>query len=103
MPEVPATADKPVHPHLDLFFRYELTGQNPEGERGNIPHLGGCSGGPIWDYREPEGLRFWTVDQCVKLVGVQSSLKRSGLYFRVKSAKYIRAMLDKLVEEHPRT
>jgi hypothetical protein len=103
LPEVPAGAKPPIHPDLDLFFRFEGEAEGLDGSTAEVPHLGGCSGGPVWEYREPAGITFWTVEQCLSLVGVQSAFKPSSNYFRAKSRIYVREMIERLVREHPST
>ena len=101
LPDTPAEATQPVHLDLDLFFRFEDEVDVLDGSTGTVPHLGGCSGGPIWEYREPTGMVFWTVEQCLRLVGVQSAFKPSSNYFRAKSWTYVRSMIEKLIEQNP--
>ncbi|MER8632727.1 hypothetical protein NKH55_23590 [Mesorhizobium opportunistum] len=103
LPEVPPKAEPPVHPDLDLFFEFAKEGEILDGTKGDIPHLGGCSGGPIWEYREPQGMAFWTPEQCLRFVGVQSAFNPSAGYFRAKSWTYVRSMIDELVNKHPQT
>ena len=97
--EVPAQADLPVHPDLDLFFHYEPTGETLNGDTEAVPKLPGCSGASVWEYREPENMLFWTPAQCLRIVGVQSGYKPSAGYFRAKSWKYVRSMLERLTPE----
>ncbi|MER9732772.1 hypothetical protein [Mesorhizobium sp. M0217] len=99
--EVPPEAEQPVHPDLDLFFEFAKEAENLDGTTGDVPHLGGCSGGPIWEYLEPQGMGFWTPEQCLRLVGVQSAFNPSAGYFRAKSGIYVRFMIDELVSRHP--
>ena len=99
--DVPEAAKQPVHPDLDLFFRYEEKAEVLDGSTATVPHLGGCSGGPIWEYREPNDMKFWTADQCLRLVGIQSTLNIDLKYFRAKSWSYVSAMVGKLIERHP--
>lgn len=94
--EVPTDAQQPVAADLDLFFHYGPTGETVAGETQNIPALPGCSGASIWEYTVPQGVTFWTPDQCLKIIGVQSSYKPSSGYFRAKSWAYVRYMLDQL-------
>ncbi len=60
MNEPPADAEQPVHPALDLFFRYDEEAIKITGTAIATPNLRGCSGASIWEYREPEGVSFWT-------------------------------------------
>lgn len=99
--DTPAGAQQPVYPDLDLFFRFEEQGEVLTGEIDAVPHLGGCSGGAIWEYREPTDMLFWTVEQCLRFVGVQSSFNRSSKYFRAKSWTYLRSCMEKLIEQYP--
>ena len=96
---VPPQADRPVHPDLDLFFHYETSGETIAGVTRDVPTLPGCSGAAIWEYREPDGMRFWTAAQCLTLVGVQSTYRPSAGYFRAKSWSYVRSMLVRLTPE----
>ena len=101
LPEIPEDARQPVHGDLDLFFRFDEEADQLDGTAGKVPHLGGCSGGPIWEYQEPKGVVFWTVEQCLRLVGVQSGFKPSSNYFRASSWAYVLSMIEKLIELHP--
>ncbi|ARW10886.1 trypsin-like peptidase domain-containing protein [Acetobacter ascendens] len=103
LPEAPSSATQPISPDLDQFFRYDTSAEMINGETGNVPHLGGCSGGPIWEYREPQEIIFWTVDQCVRVIGVQSSFNPSASYFRAQSWTYVFEMIKQLVDKHPIT
>jgi hypothetical protein len=82
--EPPADAEPPVHPALDLFFHYDLEAIQITGTAIATPNLRGCSGASIWEYREPQGVSFWTPEQCLRVVGVQSAWLK-GQYFRAKS------------------
>lgn len=82
--EIPEGARPPVHPRLDLFFYYDLEVTKSNGATIKAPHLGGTSGAPIWEYREPAKTWVWTPEQCLKFVGVQSAFLE-GRYFRAKS------------------
>lgn len=101
LPDIPVEAEQPVHSDLDLFFRFENEAERLDGEMAAIPHLGGCSGGAIWEYREPDGMKFWTPEQCLHLVGVQSGFKPKAGYFRAKSWAYVHAMMVELVARYP--
>jgi hypothetical protein len=81
---IPPEAEPPIIPNLDLFFHYDAQAIDLKGKAIATPHLGGCSGASIWEYREPKGILFWTPEQCLHIVGVQSSFRR-GRYFRGKS------------------
>jgi hypothetical protein len=82
--EVPADAEQPVHPALDLFFHYDEEAIQITGTAIATPNLRGCSGTSIWEYREPQGVSFWTPEQCLRIIGVQSAWLK-GKYFRAKS------------------
>jgi hypothetical protein len=82
--EVPADAEQPVHPALDLFFHYDEEAIQITGTAIATPNLRGCSGASIWEYREPQGVSFWTPGQCLRIIGVQSAWLK-GKYFRAKS------------------
>lgn len=97
--EVPAQADQPVHPDLDLFFHFGAEGETLAGETGDVPALPGCSGASIWEYREPDNMTFWTPSQCLMIVGVQSTYKPKAGYMRAKSWAYVRTMLERLTPE----
>ncbi len=62
-----------------------------------MPKLPGCSGAPVWEYREPPGIRFWNPEQCLRVVGVQSSYINKKGFFRAKRWGYVRAMIDRLL------
>lgn len=85
MREPPEGAEQPLNPALDLFFHYDAEAIDTAGATIATPRLGGCSGASVWEYREPNGIIFWTPEQCLKIVGVQSSWFRKGQYFRAKS------------------
>jgi hypothetical protein len=80
----PAEAEHPIDPRLDLFFRYNREALDVDGKTIKTPDLHGCSGASIFEYRESDVIQFWTPEQCLKIVGVQSSFRR-GDYFRGKS------------------
>jgi hypothetical protein len=82
---------------LDLFFRYEQEAETIDGKTMAVPKLPGCSGASMWEYREPPDMRFWNAEQCLHIVGVQSSYFDKKGYFRVKRWSYVRAMIDKLL------
>lgn len=84
LPEVPEGAAIPVNSDLDLFFNYDVEALDVEGNPIATPHLRGTSGASVWAYREPEDMRVWSPESCLKIVGVQSSFLR-GRYFRAKS------------------
>jgi hypothetical protein len=96
---VPEKAEQPVHPDLDLFFHYETMGETISGDTQAVPTLRGCSGASVWEYREPENMIFWTPEQCLRIVGVQSAYKPSAGYFRAKSWKYVLSMLERQAPE----
>jgi hypothetical protein len=95
--EVPDGAKQPVHPDLDQFFRYGPEGEMIDGSMRKVPKLEGCSGGAIWQYREPSDMLFWNAEQCLRIAGIQSGYFSSKGYFRAKSWTYVRAMIDKMV------
>jgi hypothetical protein len=84
LPKPPDHAEQPVHLNLDMFFHYDKEAVDTEGRTVATPDLGGCSGASVWEYREPPNMTFWTPEQCLKIVGVQSAF-RKGDYFRAKS------------------
>lgn len=90
----PAGARPPVHADLDLFFRYDREMETVDGVNAAAPHLGGCSGASIWEYREPEDMLWWNAEQCLKIVGVQSAFNPSKEYFRGKSWEYVARMIE---------
>lgn len=99
--EPPPGVQKPAASDLDLFFKYGQEAEALDGSRVAVPKLPGCSGAPVWEYAEPEGMRFWSAAQCLRVVGIQSSyIDRKG-FFRVKRWEYVRAMIAKLLAEHP--
>ena len=91
---IPADADPPASPQLYLFFHYDLKAIDINGNVIAAPHLGGASGCSIWEYHEPAGMKFWTPEQCLKMVGVQSSF-RKGRYFRAKCTAALLKILRK--------
>lgn len=84
---------------LDLFMRYDQTGFTFDGGTAAVPKLPGCSGAPVWEYREPEDMVFWNAESCLKVVGVQSSYMDKKGFFRAKHGKYVRAMIQKMLAE----
>lgn len=99
--EPPPGTKRPAAGDLDLFFKYGPDAEALDGSRVEVPKLPGCSGAPVWEYVEPEGMRFWSVEQCVRVVGIQSSYMDKKGFFRVKRWGYVRAMIDKLLAEQP--
>ncbi len=94
--EVPAGAKEPVHGDLDLFFSYEKELLDLQNQSVTAPHLGGCSGASVWEYREPPGNEFWLPERCLAIVGVQSDFFQKGEYFRAKSWAYVADMIRRL-------
>ncbi|MCO5071508.1 MAG: serine protease [Rhizobiaceae bacterium] len=86
--EIPASADKPVNPDLDLFFAYGRDGLKSNGRTMGAPHLRGASGASIWEFSQ-SAEQLWTPDGTLKIVGVQSSMDRNYDYFRAKSCLYL--------------
>lgn len=97
LPEPPPGAKKPAADDLDLFFKYGPEAEALNGRMVPVPKLPGCSGAPVWEYVEPAGMRFWSGDQCLRVVGIQSSYIDKKGFFRVKRWGYVRAMIDKLL------
>ena len=93
--EPPASATQPVHPALDLFFRYDVDGPNFNGEMSATPHLRGASGASIWEYREVPPGALWTPSDTMKVVGIQCSF-REGSYFRGKSWRMVLTLLRQI-------
>lgn len=82
---------------VDLFLRYDQTGYTIDGNVAAVPKLPGCSGAPVWEYREPDDMVFWNADSCLKVVGVQSSYMDRKGFFRAKRWKYVRTMIEMLI------
>lgn len=101
LPEPPPGAKKPAAGDFDLFFKYGPEAEALNGSKVAVPKLPGCSGAPVWEYVEPAGMRFWSVEQCLRVVGVQSSYIDKKGFFRVKRWGYVRAMIDKLLRGDP--
>ncbi|RUW45125.1 hypothetical protein EOA32_34930 [Mesorhizobium sp. M1A.F.Ca.ET.072.01.1.1] len=95
---IPAKADKPVSPDLDLFFAYGRDGLRADGKPMDTPHLRGTSGASIWEFCQNAG-QLWTPDDALKIVGVQSSMDRNYDYFRAKSCLYLLETFKKIDNE----
>jgi hypothetical protein len=91
--DTPKNATEPVHPDLDLFFRYEREGQTLDGGKDIVPKLHGCSGASVWEYSEPADMIFWSAEQCLTVVGVQSAYSQPRGYFRAKRWAYVQDMI----------
>ena len=95
--KTPVHATLPVHDDLDLFFRYDREMETVDGKMHAAPKLQGCSGASIWEYSEPDGMRWWTAEQCLRIVGVQSSFLGKKEYFRGKSWTYVASMIERIL------
>lgn len=93
--DAPEDTSDPAVDDLDLFFRYDREVLTTAGEEMKAPHLRGCSGASVWEYSEPQGMLFWTPEQCLKIVGLQASFK-PGRWFRAKSWAYVHEMIRRI-------
>ncbi|MEP6828055.1 MAG: hypothetical protein ABJA10_08265 [Aestuariivirga sp.] len=93
--KIPPNAAKPVDENIDLFFLYGNVAFNIDGEKVSIPILKGASGASVWQIQKQEGVKFWTPENSLKVVGIQSSALH-GEFFRAKDWSYVRQMLKKI-------
>lgn len=95
LPQIPTSAKQPVHPALDMFFHYDVSGPDFEGKSSATPHLRGASGSSVWEYRGAAPGAIWSPKNALKVVGVQSSFLK-GSYFRAKSWGMVLVMLRQI-------
>jgi hypothetical protein len=93
--EIPEDATPPIDPQIDLFFQYSSETVTRTGETIRAPDLRGTSGASVWECRELDNNAMWTPEQCLKVVGIQSSFLR-GRYFRAKSWAPILTVLQNI-------
>lgn len=94
IPEIPADAERPVDPQLDLFFDYAKTAYLESGKEVNTPELPGVSGASIWQARDPSS-PIWTPEGSFAVVGVQSAYIHSK-YIRAKSWWAVAKVLEQI-------
>jgi hypothetical protein len=88
---IPPEAEQPVHPEVDLFFRYDAEANGSNGEPMATPLLPGVSGSAIWECRDVNGI--WTAARSLKIVGIETSYL-AGKYVRGKQWHLVQKMLD---------
>lgn len=80
----PAGATEPIS-DIDLFFLYDTTAEDEDGNSVESPHLHGVSGGGVWEILNASPGELWVAEKYMRLVGVQSSTMH-GEWFRAKLA-----------------
>jgi hypothetical protein len=80
---VPANAEQPVRPDLDLFLLYDHSAEDLYGNRRTLPALNGVSGSVLWEVREPQPGKIWAAHEVLKVVGITMRYRR-GEYFRAQ-------------------
>jgi hypothetical protein len=89
---VPAEAEPPVDPQVDLFFNHGPEGKTINSEPLVSPKFQGVSGASVWQIFPTAAGTIWTPRRALKVVGIQSGA-RHGAYLRAKSWDYVRATI----------
>lgn len=94
--EPPRNAESPVHPEVDIFLEMGARGQDLR--TGNVeepPRLPGVSGASVWAYSPPGKEDVWSVESCLKVIGIQSGARHKS-YIRAKSWQPIYEALKRM-------
>lgn len=87
MSSAPANAIAPVD-ERDIFFEYNEEATRGDGTTIRSPRLQGVSGAGIWEIQVPNGKEFWTPQNALTLVGVETDTRHFE-YIRGKTWKTV--------------
>ena len=92
IPAAPKGAASPVD-ERDIFFEYAKDSTKRDGSKMKSPRLNGVSGAGIWEIKNLDELSFWTPQDALNFVGVQTDARHFD-YIRGKTWAVVERLLE---------